>query len=188
MRVLHARQEHQRPERFRHMVGIAVDDTRGLPAEKSTLRIRSVAVDSIEVETPLRAWSDSRVRDRRERNSGGCVPDLGRFIGSGSSLPPRIPRSSFASAIQVDRQVDPFSGRSHLKLAIVPDVLPVVAQKDLDDIAVPELVSVVAVRSRLEAIQRSVRTHEQQIDENDRSRTRGSWCRDRGSPPYENSP
>jgi hypothetical protein len=35
--------------------------------------------------------------DGRQRNSGGRVPDPGRFIDSGSCLPARIPRSAFAS-------------------------------------------------------------------------------------------
>src|SRR5215218_11405045 len=134
------------------MVGIAVEDTRGLPAQEASPRIRSVAVDPIEVDPPARTRSHAGARHRRQGNSRGRVPDPGCFIDPGSSLPSRIPRSAVASRVKVDRQVNPFSCRRNLILAILPDVRPVVAQKDLYHVAVPEFVSIATVRSRRETI------------------------------------
>ena len=45
----------QRSKVFRHMVGIAFDDTSWLPAHKVTLRIFAEAIDAVQVGTPFRA-------------------------------------------------------------------------------------------------------------------------------------
>ena len=66
--------------------------------------------------------------------------------------------------IEIDREVDPIAGRRHFKFAVMADIDPVIAEKKLDNVAVPKFQAVLAVIRWQPKIQLRVGTNEEQIE------------------------
>src|SRR5215470_3243418 len=126
---------------FGHVIGVAVDDTGGLPAKKVALRVRTKSIDAIQIGPPLRASRHLFFADRTQWHTRCRKPSVGLFIDSPLPLPSGIPCGGVVVvlSIQVDGQVDPIPSGGNLELAIHSDVGPIVAEKKLHNIAVPEL-------------------------------------------------
>src|SRR5216683_5984092 len=137
--------KNQRSKVFRHMVGIAVDDTGRLPAHEVTLRILAEPVYAIQVSAPFRAGLYRMFADSLERHTRRRVPDMVRFINPAQSLPAGIPVGLVFVMSQVDCQVDPIACRRNLELTVALDVGPIVSQKEFDHVPVPQLEAIFSV-------------------------------------------
>ena len=69
-----------------------------------------------------------------------------------------------SSEIQIDREIDPIACWRYFKLAIVANVGPIVAEKHLDHVLVPEAYMWSIVVGRQKQIQNGVGAAKQQID------------------------
>src|SRR5580700_7075586 len=130
--------EDQSTEVFRHMIRIALLNAGGLPAKEVPLGIRAEAVDSIEVHAPARPWSDGFRTDRTEWNARRGVPNFVSFVDASSGVPAGTPGVVVALMIEINGQIDPVAGRCDLKLAVMPDVCPIVTQEHFHDVAIPK--------------------------------------------------
>jgi hypothetical protein len=130
---------------FRHVVRVAVDDTRRLPAHKVTLRIRAEPINAIQVGSPLSPGFYRFLADGLQRYACRRVPNVVLLIDSSLALPSGIPRGVVAFLIQIDGQIDPVAGGRDLELALVLDVRPIVTQKKLNHVAVPEFEAIFSV-------------------------------------------
>src|SRR5450432_2167278 len=117
---------------FGHMIGITARSAGLLPAHEVALRILAEPVDAVQVGAPLRAGLHRLLADGLQRYACSRVPKMVRFVDPALSLPTGVPLSAVALVIQIDRQVDPVASGRNLELTVVPDVCPIVAQKELD--------------------------------------------------------
>src|SRR5439155_15310009 len=123
---------------FGHVVGVPVDDTSRLPAQEVAHGILAEPVDAVQVGPPFRGDLHRFFTDRLQRHACRCVPDVVPFVDAPLSLPPGVPVGVIGLSIQVDGQIDPVACRRDLEFAIVLDVGPIVSQKELDHVAVPQ--------------------------------------------------
>src|SRR5215831_10451711 len=137
--------ENQCAKMFGYVVGIAVDDTSGLPAQEAALGIGAKPIDAVKVNTPLRAGGDLFLAHRMQWHTSRGVPGMVLFVDSALPQPAGIPVGVITVAIPVNGQIDPISGWCDLELAINIDIFPIVAQKKLNHVAVPKLEAVLAV-------------------------------------------
>src|SRR5438876_891064 len=110
--------ENQGAEMFRNVVGIAVRDTRGLPAQEAALRIRAEPIDAVEVNAPLGPCCHLFLAHRMQRHTSAGIPGMILFVDSALPLPAGIPVGVINVAVTVDRQIDPISRWCDLELAI----------------------------------------------------------------------
>src|SRR5205807_9227743 len=68
--------ENQGAEMFRNVVGIAVRDTRGLPAQEAVLRIRAEPIDAVEVNAPLGPCCHLFLARRMQQNTIADFPGM----------------------------------------------------------------------------------------------------------------
>src|SRR5262245_17387097 len=130
---------------FGNVVGVAVDDAGWLPAQKAAHGVGAKPVDAVQVDAPLGGRRHPFSTNGTQRHTRGRVPDAILLIDAALVLPARIPVGVIGVAIAVDGQIDPIAGGSNLKFAIEIDVVPIVTQEKLDDVAVPEFQAVLAV-------------------------------------------
>ncbi len=76
---------------FRNVVGIAVRDTRGLPAQEAALRIRAEPIDAVEVNAPLGPCCHLFLAHRMQRHTSAGIPGMILFVDSALPLPAGIP-------------------------------------------------------------------------------------------------
>src|SRR5439155_3265785 len=148
---------------FRYVVGIAVDDTGWLPTHEMALWIFAEAVNAIQVSPPPSASDHLFLAHRAQRNPRRCIPSVILFIDSSQALPARIPVGAIGFFVKVNRHIDPIPGGGNLKLAIVIDFYPIIAEKKLDHITVPKLEAVFGIVRRQPEIQFGVWRDEEQI-------------------------
>ena len=148
---------------FGYVVWVPVNDTGRLPAHKVTLRVFAETVDAIQVGTPFGSGLYRLFTDGLERDACRGVPDVLRFIDPALALPAGIPVGVGNVSAQVDVQIDPVAGWRDLELAIVLDIGPIVAQKKLDHVAVPQFEAVFAVIRGQPQIQLVIGRDEQEI-------------------------
>src|SRR2546429_1719441 len=101
--------ENQGAEMFRNVVGIAVRDTRGLPAQEASLRIRAQSIDAVKVNAPLGPCCHLFLAHRMQRHTSAGIPGMILFVDSALPLPAGIPVGVINVAVTVDRQIDPIS-------------------------------------------------------------------------------
>src|SRR4029077_15281020 len=97
------------------------------------------AVDSIEVAAPFCAGLDGVFADGFQWDLGGSVPDGLFFVDAALALPAGVPRGFVLFLAEIEGEIDPVAGGGDFEFAIVLDVGEVVAEKELDDVAIPEL-------------------------------------------------
>ena len=66
--------------------------------------------------------------------------------------------------VQIDGQVDPVSRRRNLIFTIVPNIFPIVAEKHLDHVPIPQSPARPVLLRRQEKIQRVIGADEKEID------------------------
>src|SRR5580704_18186498 len=93
--------------------------------------ISAYAFDAIQIRAPLCARFHVLIGHGRERNSGGSVPDFFLFVDACGGFPAGSPGLVVAVFIQVDGEIDPIAGGRNFELAIMADVLPIVAEEKL---------------------------------------------------------
>src|SRR5438477_12831116 len=136
-----------------HVIGIPVHHTRGLPAQEAPSGIGSFAFDAVQIHAPARARFDGIRADRRERDAGGGVPDVGLLVDTCSRLPAGAPVPVVALAAEVNGEVDPVAGRRDFEFAVFSYFAPVGSQEELDYIAIPQLIARPIVLRRLPDVQ-----------------------------------
>src|SRR5712664_3064652 len=155
--------EDQGSKVFGNMIGVALDDAGRLPAHEMTLRIFTEAIDAVEVAAPFRARLYGLIADGLQRDARRGVPHVICLINPSESLKSGVPAGVVFLVIEINGQVDPVAGRGNLELTVVVDVCPIVAQKELNHVTVPELEAIFAgIRGEPE-IQLVIRRDEQEI-------------------------
>src|SRR5262249_28406244 len=101
---------------------------------------------------------------RFQWDTAGRVPDFGFFVDARHRLPAGAPIPVLSGGVAIDRKVNPITSWSDFELAIMPNVVPIVAEEHLDHVAVPETSPRLIVLSRLEDVQAAIGTDEQQIE------------------------
>src|ERR1700757_2130366 len=94
--------ENQSAKMFGNMVGIAVHDTGGLPAQEASLGIRAQSIDAVKVGAPLRACGHLFLAHRMQRHTSSGNPGMVLFVDSALPLPAGIPVGVITVAIPVD--------------------------------------------------------------------------------------
>src|SRR5215469_12702202 len=148
---------------FGYVVGIAVDDTSGLPAQEAALGIGAKPIDAVEVNAPLRAGGHLFFAHRMQWHTSRGIPGMVLFVDSALPQPAGIPVGVITVAIPVNGQIHPIASGRDLELAIHFYIGPVVAKKKLDDVAVPEFQVVFAVVGGQPKIQFIIRADKQKI-------------------------
>src|SRR5262249_10566734 len=72
--------EDERAKVLGHMIGIMVWSAGLLPAQEMALRIFAETIYAIQVRAPFRSSLDRMFAHRFQRNPGGCIPYMMRFI------------------------------------------------------------------------------------------------------------
>src|SRR5258708_11936310 len=113
--------EEQRSEMLGHMIGVAVDDTGGLPAHEVAAAIGTQTVDAIQIRAPFRSRFYGLLADVFQGHARRRVPHMHLLIYTSNLLPARLPLVVIALLAQIDGEIDPIAGGRNLKLAIALD-------------------------------------------------------------------